>query len=126
MRSVQAFFGFRIYAFSRKLYIPILIWTMASLRLLAGFGGFISGLLMASLVDHNKHWLWLSEFAWSISTATDLMITATLVFHLHQQRKKVDKRSVSILIPLTKIWNYCSFLVALELRRWWINSFYGL
>ncbi|KAJ7863736.1 hypothetical protein B0H14DRAFT_460546 [Mycena olivaceomarginata] len=88
---VQAFFGFRIYAFSRKLYIPILIWTMASLRLLAGFGSFISGLLMASLADHNRHWLWLSEFAWSISTATDLTIAGTLVFHLHQQRKKVNK-----------------------------------
>ncbi|KAJ7306814.1 hypothetical protein DFH08DRAFT_901815, partial [Mycena albidolilacea] len=92
---VQAFFGFRIYAFSRKLYIPILIWTMASLRLLAGFGSFISGLLMASLADHNRHWLWLSEFAWSISTATDLTIAGTLVFHLHQQRKKVNKSSRS-------------------------------
>jgi hypothetical protein len=42
MRSVQVFFDFRIYAFSRKLYILILIWTMVSLRLLAGFGNFIS------------------------------------------------------------------------------------
>jgi hypothetical protein len=81
---------------------------------------------MASLADHNRHWLWLSGFGWSISAATDLMIAATLVFHLHQQRKKVDKRSVRILILLTRIRNYCSFLVALELRRWWINSFYGL
>ncbi|KAJ7863798.1 hypothetical protein B0H14DRAFT_3606778 [Mycena olivaceomarginata] len=93
MRSVQVFFDFRIYTFSRKLYIPILIWTMVSLCLLAGFGNFISGLLMASLADHNRHWLWLSEFVWSISMATDLMIAATLVFHLHQQRKKVDKSS---------------------------------
>jgi hypothetical protein len=99
---------------------------MASLRLLAGFGNLISGLRMASLADHNRHWLWLSGFGWSISAATDLMIAATLVFHLHQQRKKVDKRSVRILILLTRIRNYCSFLVALELRCWWINSFYGL
>ncbi|KAJ7863741.1 hypothetical protein B0H14DRAFT_3133860 [Mycena olivaceomarginata] len=90
---VQGFYGSRIYAFSRKLYIPILIWIMASLRLLAGFGSLISGLRMTSLVDHIRHWLWLSEFAWSISTATDLTITATLVFHLHQQRKEVHKSS---------------------------------
>jgi hypothetical protein len=126
MRSVQAFFGFRIYAFSRKLYIPILIWIMAFLRLLAGFGNLISGLRMASLVEIHKQRLWLSEFAWSISAATDLTIAATLVFHLHQQRKEVNKRSVMILILLTRTRNYCSFLVALELRCWWINSFYGL
>jgi phosphotransferase system glucose/maltose/N-acetylglucosamine-specific IIC component len=116
MRTVQPFFDFRIYAFSRKLYILILIWIMVSLCLLAGFGNFISGLLMASLADHNRHWLWLSEFVWSISTATDLMIAATLVFHLHQQHKKVDKRSVMILILLMRIRNYCSFFVALELQ----------
>jgi hypothetical protein len=96
MRSVQAFFGFRIYAFSRKLYIPILIWIMTFLRLLAGFGCLISGLRMASLVALHKQRLWLSEVAWSISAATDLTIAATLVFHLHQQRKKVNKRSVRI------------------------------
>ncbi|KAJ7791336.1 hypothetical protein B0H14DRAFT_3890662 [Mycena olivaceomarginata] len=90
---VQGFYGSRIYTFSGNLYIPILIWIMASLRLLAGFGNLISGLRMASLADHNRHWLWLSGFGWSISAATDLTIAATLVFHLHQQRKKVDKSS---------------------------------
>ncbi|KAJ7863799.1 hypothetical protein B0H14DRAFT_3443889 [Mycena olivaceomarginata] len=94
--STCAFFGFRIYAFSGKLYIPILIWIMASLRLLAGLGNLISGLRMASMADHNRHWLWLFEFVWSISTATDLTIAATLVFHLHQQRKKVDKSSRTV------------------------------
>ncbi|KAJ7791338.1 hypothetical protein B0H14DRAFT_3500535 [Mycena olivaceomarginata] len=91
--SACAFFGFRIYAFSRKLYIPILIWIMAFLRLLAGFGNLISGLHMASLVEIHKQRLWLSEFAWSISAATDLTIAATLVFHLHQQRKEVNTSS---------------------------------
>ncbi|KAJ7306816.1 hypothetical protein DFH08DRAFT_514988 [Mycena albidolilacea] len=90
---VQAFFGFRIYAFSRKLYIPILIWIMAFLRLLAGFGNLISALRMASLVELHKQRLWLSEFAWSISAVTDLTIAATLVFYLHQQRKEVNKSS---------------------------------
>ncbi|KAF7350834.1 hypothetical protein MSAN_01645300 [Mycena sanguinolenta] len=32
--SVQAFFGFRIYAFTKKIYIPVLIWFMAFLHLL--------------------------------------------------------------------------------------------
>jgi hypothetical protein len=106
MRSVQAFFGFRIYAFSRKLYIPIMIWIMAFLHLLAGFGIVIPELRTASLADLHKHRLWLSEFAWSISTATDLTIVATLVFHLHQQRKKVDKRSVGVLILPKRTWKY--------------------
>jgi hypothetical protein len=106
MCSVQAFFGFRIYAFSRKLYIPIMIWIMAFLHLLAGFGIVIPELRTASLADLHKHRLWLSEFAWSISTATDLTIVATLVFHLHQQRKKVDKRSVGVLILPKRTWKY--------------------
>ncbi|KAJ7306809.1 hypothetical protein DFH08DRAFT_901788 [Mycena albidolilacea] len=98
MRSVQAFFGFRIYAFSRKLYIPILIWIMTFLRLLAGFGGLISGLRMASLVALHKQRLWLSEVAWSISAATDLTIAATLVFYLHQQRKKSGQEDPELLL----------------------------
>ncbi|KAJ7306810.1 hypothetical protein DFH08DRAFT_901798 [Mycena albidolilacea] len=102
---VQGFYGSQIYTFSGNLYIPILIWIMASLRLPAGFGNLISGLRMASLVDHNRHWLWLSGFGWSISAATDLTIAATLVLYLHQQRKKVDKSSrTAVLVDKLILW----------------------
>ncbi|KAJ7306805.1 hypothetical protein DFH08DRAFT_824534 [Mycena albidolilacea] len=70
-----------------------------------------TGLRMTSLVDHIRHWLWLSEFEWSISTATDLTITASFVFHLHQQRKEIHKSSrTAALVDKLILWTIDIYL----------------
>ncbi|KAJ7854591.1 hypothetical protein B0H13DRAFT_2081077 [Mycena leptocephala] len=69
--SVQGFFSFRIYAFSKKLCIPLLIWAMAFLRVLAC----------------TAQWEWLFMMAkWTVSSVNDLMIMVTMTFLLNNER----------------------------------------
>ncbi|KAJ6469352.1 hypothetical protein C8R45DRAFT_1016757 [Mycena sanguinolenta] len=93
---VQGFFGFRIYTLCRKLYIPILIWLMGFSCLLGCFIIFVVGLKMTSLEGYIAQWGWLATSIWSVSTANDLTITATVVFLLYQQRSKVQKRTAAL------------------------------
>ncbi|KAJ7851106.1 hypothetical protein B0H13DRAFT_2360385 [Mycena leptocephala] len=76
------FFSFRIYAFSKKLYIPCLSWMMSVLRLL------------------GCTWKWLATFVWSVSTTNDLMISATLVVLLRNQRNNVHTRTAALVEKL--------------------------
>ncbi|KAJ7916147.1 hypothetical protein B0H13DRAFT_2323635 [Mycena leptocephala] len=94
--SVQGFFSFRIYALSQKLYISILIWGMAFLRLLACTVMFVGVLDMTSLAHYETQWGWLLTATWSVSTANDWTITATLVVLLYKQRANVFKRTAAL------------------------------
>jgi hypothetical protein len=89
---VQGFFSFRIYAFSKKLYIPVLSWVMSVLRVLGCTALFVVALDMKSLGGYLVQWKWLVTSIWSVSTANDLMITATLVVLLRDQRTNVHRR----------------------------------
>ncbi|KAJ7867161.1 hypothetical protein B0H13DRAFT_1897682 [Mycena leptocephala] len=53
---VQGFFSFRIYAFSKKLYIPVLSWVMSVLRVLGCTALFIMALDMESLGGYLVQW----------------------------------------------------------------------
>ncbi|KAJ7867151.1 hypothetical protein B0H13DRAFT_1897672 [Mycena leptocephala] len=98
--SVQGFFSFRIYAFSKKLYIPFLSWMMSVLRLLGCTVLFVGGLGMKSIDGYVVQWEWLASFVWSISTANDVMITATLVVLLSNQRDNVHTRTAALVEKL--------------------------
>ncbi|KAJ6469355.1 hypothetical protein C8R45DRAFT_429327 [Mycena sanguinolenta] len=100
---VQWFFGFRIYTLCRKLYIPILIWIMGFARLLGCIAIFVAGLKMTSLAGYIAQWEWLATSIWSVSTANDLTITATVVVLLYQQRNKVQKRT-ALLVDKIILW----------------------
>jgi DNA-binding transcriptional LysR family regulator len=86
---VQGFFSFRIYAFSRKLWIPTVIWGMSFLRLLGSLVVCITTLRMSSLARFVVQWEWFITTVWSISAANDLAITATLVVLLRHRRSTV-------------------------------------
>ncbi|KAJ7735579.1 hypothetical protein B0H14DRAFT_507170 [Mycena olivaceomarginata] len=81
---VQAFFGFRIYMLSKRLYIPVLIWIMVFLRLSL----FILSLVVTNITVEDSF----ITSAWIVGVANDLLITITLVFLLRCQRKEVHKR----------------------------------
>ncbi|KAJ7918940.1 hypothetical protein B0H13DRAFT_2433276 [Mycena leptocephala] len=89
---VQGFFSFRIYAFSGKLYVCILIWVMVFLRLLGSIVIFATALRMPSLPHYEEQWGWLATAMWSVSAANDLVIAATLVVLLRNQRTDVHRR----------------------------------
>jgi hypothetical protein len=89
---VQAFFSFRIYSLSKKLYIPILTWGMAFLRLLLGAVMTYEALGMAAVDVSEVKWQWLLTATWSISAANDLTVTATLVVLLYRERRNGHTR----------------------------------
>ncbi|KAJ6564568.1 hypothetical protein B0H19DRAFT_80456 [Mycena capillaripes] len=96
---VQGFFSFRIYAFSKKILISMVIWVLVSLRLLGGTVSFVTG-LMISPARWEAHWGWLATSVLSVSVAADLTITGTLVFLLYGQRISDHKRTVALVDKL--------------------------
>ncbi|KAJ6548771.1 hypothetical protein B0H19DRAFT_1265565 [Mycena capillaripes] len=97
---VQGFFSYRIYSFSRKLCIPILIWALSFLRLLGNIVIFVAALGMKSLPGYVEQWQWLHTSIWSTSTANDLIIAATLVVLLRNQSTNVHKRTAALVDKL--------------------------
>ncbi|KAJ7836711.1 hypothetical protein B0H13DRAFT_2368591 [Mycena leptocephala] len=97
---VQGFFSYRIYAFSKKLFIPSLTWVMGFLRLLIGTAIFYMTLRMTSVHDFETQWGWLLAVPWSISAVNDVTIAATLVTILLCQRTYAQKRTLALIDKL--------------------------
>ncbi|KAF8179599.1 hypothetical protein K438DRAFT_1977308 [Mycena galopus ATCC 62051] len=97
---VQGFFSYRIYALSKKLYIPVPIWFMAFIRLLSCFVIFIRGFTATSMADYEADCEWLVTILTSISAATDWIITAALCYLLHNQRAHAPKKTIMLLDKL--------------------------
>ncbi|KAJ7683932.1 hypothetical protein B0H14DRAFT_912656 [Mycena olivaceomarginata] len=97
---VQGFFAFRIYRFSRKISIPIIISILAFLRLVGAALLFAESWQMKSLDGYIAQWQWLANCGWSVSAANDLTITVTLVFLLYRERDNVHKRTAAMVDKL--------------------------
>ncbi|KAJ7851097.1 hypothetical protein B0H13DRAFT_2360375 [Mycena leptocephala] len=95
---VQGFFAIRIYAFSKKLHISILIWIMAFLTLVGCIVIFVAALRMSSLPHYEVQWRWLGTAVWSVSAANDLVIAATVL--LRNRRTDVQRRTAALLDKL--------------------------
>jgi hypothetical protein len=79
---VQGFFAYRIYAFTKKLYIPIFSWSLSFVRFLGSVTIFATALRMTSFPTYAEQWGWLLTSVWCISAANDLTITTSLVTKL--------------------------------------------
>ncbi|KAJ7867147.1 hypothetical protein B0H13DRAFT_2352028 [Mycena leptocephala] len=97
---VQRFFAFRIYAFSKKLHVSILIWVIAFFILLGSIIIFAIALQMPSLPQLEAQWGWLATALWSVGTVNDLAITATLVILLHSKRTDLHWRTAALVEKL--------------------------
>ncbi|KAF7350419.1 hypothetical protein MVEN_01346900 [Mycena venus] len=97
---VQGFFGFRIYAFSKKLRLPILIWIMAFLRLAASNSIFLLEPARAVPLRLAETQYWVQSSGWGIGVANDLMITTTIVFILRRQSTGVHERTLALVDKL--------------------------
>ncbi|KAJ7823853.1 hypothetical protein B0H14DRAFT_2825488 [Mycena olivaceomarginata] len=94
---VQGFFSFRIYALSKRLYIPILSWTMSLMRLAAHTVMGVEAVRMTSWASYEAQWRPLLTAIWIVSAANDVLITTTLVYLLYRQRSHVHKRTVAVM-----------------------------
>ncbi|KAJ7336264.1 hypothetical protein DFH08DRAFT_878281, partial [Mycena albidolilacea] len=101
--SVQGFFSYRIYAFTKKLYIPMISWCILFVRLLGTTAVFVTALQMTSLFAYQERWGWLLTAVWCVSAANDFTITATLVANLISHRSHIHKRTV-LLVDRLVMW----------------------
>jgi branched-subunit amino acid transport protein AzlD len=92
---VQGFFILRVYTLTKRLYISLIIAALIFFRLLGtSASSFISMRpeKMGPLISFEARWGWMLTVSWSISTVTDLSVTAILVVFLRKQRLGVCKR----------------------------------
>ncbi|KAJ7932878.1 hypothetical protein B0H13DRAFT_771497 [Mycena leptocephala] len=127
---VQGFFSYRIYAFSKKLYIPILCCTMSLMRQIGGIAIFVAALHPEPLAKYAERWEWLLTSFWSISIANDLTITAALVGLLFRQRTNAHKRTLVLMMDKLIVWTIetgmmtsASGIVALSCFLWRKDNF---
>ncbi|KAJ7260516.1 hypothetical protein B0H12DRAFT_1107675 [Mycena haematopus] len=97
---VQCFFSYRIYAFTKKVYIPGLIWFMAFLHLLGRMVLFGVTLNSSSVAISAKQWEWLITTIWSLSVVVDVLITTTMVVVLRAQRSHVHRKTAALVDKL--------------------------
>ncbi|KAF7350340.1 hypothetical protein MVEN_01338700 [Mycena venus] len=97
---VQGFFAYRIYAFAKTIYIPILIWIMTLLQLLGCTVTFIRTLRMAAMQRFEVDLQWLLLSIWSLISANDILITVSLVTVLITQRTYAQKKTVTLVNKL--------------------------
>jgi len=83
---VQGFLSFRIYRLWKRLFIPLLTWTLSFLFLGATAVVFVVGLQSIAFPLFEKQWGWLLDSLWSVAAANDLLIALTLVFWLCRRR----------------------------------------
>ncbi|KAJ7036586.1 hypothetical protein C8F04DRAFT_1233075 [Mycena alexandri] len=83
---VQGFFSYRIYRLWKKLYVPLLAWTLSFLFLGATGVVFVIGLQSLPYQIFEEQWGWLLDSLWGVAAANDLIIAGTLVFWLLGRR----------------------------------------
>ncbi|KAJ6585359.1 hypothetical protein B0H19DRAFT_1059594 [Mycena capillaripes] len=97
---VHGFFSFRIYALTKNMWIPAIVWTMAFFQMLGSAAASITALQMTSIISYEGQWEWLLAFNWSVTSANDLVITGTLVTILIRQRTHAQKRTAALVDKL--------------------------
>ncbi|KAJ7039745.1 hypothetical protein C8F04DRAFT_1254566 [Mycena alexandri] len=97
---VQGFFSFRLYAFSKRLFVPIFIWVVVSVRFIGGMTVMVTALRMNSIFEYEIQWGWLITVFWGLSAVSDLSITWALVALFLSQRPSGQKRTVALIDKL--------------------------
>ncbi|KAH8832178.1 hypothetical protein DL96DRAFT_1590146 [Flagelloscypha sp. PMI_526] len=101
---VQAYFGYRLYVFSKSWIIAGIIWALTLLQCVAGiiFGAFQAGRSLHEVATNGN--ITKAFLVWIVTTAvTDVMIAGLLTYYLRMMRggfKETD-RMVSNIIRLT-------------------------
>ncbi|KAF8189829.1 hypothetical protein K438DRAFT_1971344 [Mycena galopus ATCC 62051] len=89
---VQGFFGFRIRVISNRLYLSLVIWFLAFVRLVIC----TSLVILRNAPGFLPKVLPFSTSAWVLAVCNDMLITSILVFHLRRQRAGMLERTAAI------------------------------
>ncbi|KAJ7366206.1 hypothetical protein DFH08DRAFT_948250 [Mycena albidolilacea] len=96
--SVEAFFSFRIYVLSKKVYIPISSWIMSILCLVGA--SVIFSVRLDKIIHLGSRSKGLLIALWSVAAVNDLTVTTTLLVILVRERSNAYKRTVALLDKL--------------------------
>ncbi|KAJ6604032.1 hypothetical protein B0H10DRAFT_2078182 [Mycena sp. CBHHK59/15] len=96
--SVQIFFIYRIYKFSRALYVSITLWFFAACLHGISLTAAAEVIKLDSIPLLQEEWKWLFTFLFVGDAALDLLIAATLCFYLKKQIQSIPLRNTTILI----------------------------
>jgi len=99
---VQGFLSFRIYRLWKRLYIPLLTWTLSFLFLGATAAIFVVGLQSIPYPLFETQWGWLLNTLWAVAASNDVIIAGTLVFWL--LRKRDDSEQMTPVIDKVIGW----------------------
>ncbi|KAF7337127.1 hypothetical protein MVEN_02150500 [Mycena venus] len=97
---VQGFFSYRLYAFTKTLYIPAVVSVLTFLQLLGTTVIFVMALRMTSMPLFVVQWRWLLTSTWAVTSVNDWVITLSLVAALISQRDYAQKRTVTMVNKL--------------------------
>ncbi|KAH8806876.1 hypothetical protein DL96DRAFT_600878 [Flagelloscypha sp. PMI_526] len=108
---VQIYFGYRIYVFSKKIWVPMFVWLLALVQVGSGISVGIIGKIQGSGGGGaNSHGaagnvsVTQAVTTWLVSTAiTDISIAGLLTFYLYSMRSGIEEsdRLVTRIIRLT-------------------------
>ncbi|KAF8129374.1 hypothetical protein K438DRAFT_1887729, partial [Mycena galopus ATCC 62051] len=96
---VHGFFGFRIYAFTKQMFIPAIIWFASLVLLVLRIVFFVTSLQTPLYATYLIPWEWLLTLVWA-RVATDVIITTTLVIVLYKERSHAHQKTVALLDKL--------------------------
>ncbi|KAF8195301.1 hypothetical protein K438DRAFT_1968610 [Mycena galopus ATCC 62051] len=96
----QGFFAYRIYVFSKSIYMPLLICCLACTQMIGSITITITGCQTPSLPVFLQQWGWLLTTDWSIAAATDVLVTASLLTILVRQRSNALKKTAKLMDKL--------------------------
>ncbi|KAJ7119030.1 hypothetical protein C8R44DRAFT_982724 [Mycena epipterygia] len=98
---VQGFFSFRIYRLSKSLYIPAFSWMLSFLRVAFAILAVIyEGHSKVSIFTFEAQRAWILYIVWGASMVNDLIIAATLVYWLYQQRINAQMKTLALVDKL--------------------------
>ncbi|KAJ6471947.1 hypothetical protein C8R45DRAFT_1013639 [Mycena sanguinolenta] len=100
---VHSFFSYRIYTFTKKVYIPAVIWLVAFLHLTGRIVIFVTAVEATSFPVYVAQWDWLLTTNWALSVANDVLIATTMVTVLYRRRAHAYQKTVATLDKLI-IW----------------------
>ncbi|KAF7346760.1 hypothetical protein MSAN_01814500 [Mycena sanguinolenta] len=98
--AVQGFYSYRIYLFTKKLFVPCILWFMALLHFAGRVLLFATTLHTPSILVYIQQWEWLITTNWGLSVATDVAISVTMVTVLYRRRSNAHRKTAALVDKL--------------------------
>ncbi|KAJ7673500.1 hypothetical protein B0H17DRAFT_947144 [Mycena rosella] len=90
--SVQAFYAFRIYRLSGRLWIPVICWVLCGTRWVILMACSIAAFIQPDLVKFKLRFWGLVVSALALSSILDVLITTSTCYYLWNQRSSAFQR----------------------------------